>query len=106
MGAQPNMQQMLKQAQKMQAQVEAAQASLVDERVTGTAGGGLVTATVTGSGELLGLVINPEAIDPEDAETLADLVVAAVRDGQRAAHELAEETMGPLTAGLPGLPGF
>jgi len=100
------MQQMLKQAQKMQAQVEAAQQALVDERVTGTAGGGLVTATVTGSGELLGLVINPEAIDPEDAETLADLVVAAVRDGQRAAHELAEATMAPLTGGMSGLPGF
>lgn len=98
---QPNMQQMLKQAQKMQAQVMAAQQALAEAQVDGTAGGGLVTATVSGSGELLGLVIQPSAIDPDDTETLADLVVAAVRDGQRAAQELAEQTMGPVTAGLP-----
>lgn len=102
---QPNMQQMLKQAQKMQAQVMAAQAQLVEDRVEGSAGGGLVTAVVSGTGELVGLQIKPEAVDPDDAETLADLVVAAVRDGQRAAHDHAESTMGPLTQGMPGL-GF
>jgi DNA-binding YbaB/EbfC family protein len=98
---QPNMQQLLKQAQKMQAQVEAAQRELVETEVAGSAGGGLVTATVSGTGELLGLVLAPDAIDPEDPETLADLVVAAVRDAQRAAHGLAEEKMGPLTPSLP-----
>jgi DNA-binding YbaB/EbfC family protein len=98
---QPNLQQLLKQAQKMQQQVAEAQAQLADAQVEGTAGGGLVTATVSGAGELVSLTIAPSAVDPEDAETLADLVVAAVRDAQRAAHELAESTMAPLTAGLP-----
>ena len=95
------MQQMLKQAQKMQAQVMAAQQQLAEATVEGTSGGGLVVATVSGSGELVNLVIKPEAVDPEDTETLADLVIAAVQDGQRAAHELAEQTMGPMTQGLP-----
>ncbi len=105
----PNMQQMLKQAQKMQAQIQAAQASLVDATVEGTAGGGLVTTVVTGTGELTGLTIKPEVIagaDPDDLETLADLVLAAVRDGQRAAHEMAEERMGGVTGGLPPGLGF
>src|SRR3712207_7175865 len=76
MGGQPNMQQLMKQAQKMQAQLEAAQQELAQAQVEGTAGGGLVKATVTGSGELLNLVIDPQAVDPDDVETLADLVVA------------------------------
>jgi len=97
------MQQMLKQAQKMQAQVMAAQQQLVEDRVEGSAAGGLVSAVVTGTGELVGITLQPEAIDPDDAETLADLVVAAVRDAQRAAHTHAEATMGPLTGGMPGL---
>jgi DNA-binding YbaB/EbfC family protein len=97
-------QQLLKQAQKMQAQVVAAQESLVDARAQGSAGGGLVTATVTGTGELLSIDLKPEVIDPQDAETLCDLVVAAVRDAQREAHELAEKTMAPFNQGLPGLP--
>src|ERR1700754_4672514 len=77
---QPNMQQLMKRAQKMQQQMAAAQAELADAQVTGTAGGGLVTAVVTGSGELLSLEIAPSAVDPDDVETLQDLVVAAVRD--------------------------
>jgi nucleoid-associated protein EbfC len=109
-GQQPNMQQLMKQAQKMQQQLEAAQAELAAAEVTGTAGGGLVTATVTGSGELTGLTIDPSAVDPEDVETLQDLVVAAVRDANRAAAELAAEKMGPVTGdgglGGLGLPGF
>jgi DNA-binding YbaB/EbfC family protein len=105
MAAQPNMQQLLKQAQKMQAQVAAAQASLVDARVQGSAGGDLVVAEVTGTGELLGLQLKPEVIDPTDPETLADLITAAVRDGQREANALAERTMAPFNQGLSGL-GF
>ena len=99
------MQQLMKQAQEMQQQLAAAQAELADSEVTGTAGGGLVSATMTGSGELTALTISPEAIDPDDVETLQDLVVAAVRDASRAANELAASTMGPVTGGL-GLPGF
>lgn len=102
-GAQPNMTQLMKQAQQMQAQMLQAQDELADAKVTGSAGGGLVTATVNGTGELLSLVIDPQAVDPDDVETLADLVVAAVRDASRAAQELAAEKMGPLAGGLGGL---
>ena len=102
-GAQPNMQQLMKQAQKMQEQLEAAQTELAATEVSGTAGGGLVTATVKGSGELTALVIDPKAVDPEDVETLQDLIVAAVRDANRAATELANEKMGPLAGGMGGL---
>jgi len=102
-GAQPNMTQLMKQAQQMQAQMLQAQDELADAEVTGSAGGGLVTATVNGTGELLSLVIDPQAVDPDDVETLADLVVAAVRDASRAAQELAAEKMGPLAGGLGGL---
>jgi nucleoid-associated protein EbfC len=102
-GGQPDMQQLMKQAQKMQQQLAAAQAELASAEVTGTAGGGLVAATMTGSGELTALTISPEAVDPEDVETLQDLVVAAVRDASRAANELTASTMGPVTGGLGGL---
>jgi hypothetical protein len=103
MPAQPNMQQLMKQAQRMQQQMLAAQQELAEAQVSGTAGGGLVTATVTGSGEVLGVKIDPKAVDPEDVESLEDLVVAAIRDAARAAAELAEQKMGPLTQGMGGL---
>ena len=101
-GGAPDMQQILQQAQKMQEQLLSAQQALAETEVTGTAGGGLVTATVTGTGELTGLAIDPKIIDPDDAETLADLVVAAVRDANTNAQKLAEEKMGPLAGGLGG----
>jgi nucleoid-associated protein EbfC len=101
-GGQPNMQQLMKQAQKMQQQLEAAQAELATTEVTGTAGGGLVSATLTGGGELTALTIDPKAVDPDDVETLQDLIVAAVRDAHRAAGELAAEKMGPVTGGMGG----
>ena len=97
------MQQMLKQAQKMQQQMLAAQQELAEAQVTGTAGGGLVTATATGAGEIQGIRIDPKAVDPDDVESLEDLVLAAVRDAARAAAELAEQKMGPLTQGMGGL---
>ncbi|MBB5120543.1 YbaB/EbfC family nucleoid-associated protein [Streptomyces eurocidicus] len=107
-GGQPNMQQLLQQAQKMQQDLAAAQEELARTLVDGTAGGGLVKATVTGAGELQGLVIDPKAVDPEDTETLADLVVAAVRDANAAAQQLQQQKLGPLAQGLgggiPGLP--
>ncbi|MFI7274277.1 YbaB/EbfC family nucleoid-associated protein [Streptomyces sp. MS19] len=103
------MQQLLQQAQKMQQDLAAAQQELAETPVEGSAGGGLVKATVTGSGELTALVIDPRAVDPEDTETLADLVVAAVRDANSAAQDLAREKLGPLAQGLGGgggLPGL
>lgn len=105
-GGQPNMQQLMKQAQKMQQQLASAQAELAASEVTGTAGGGLVTATLTGSGELTALTIDPRAVDPDDVETLQDLVVAAVRDAHRAANALAEQKMGPVTGGAGGAGGL
>jgi DNA-binding YbaB/EbfC family protein len=99
------MQQLMKQAQKMQQQLVAAQEELAAAEVTGSAGGGLVSATVSGSGELQRLVIDPGVVDPEDVETLQDLVVAAVRDASRNAQALAAEKMGPLAGGLGGMGG-
>jgi DNA-binding YbaB/EbfC family protein len=103
------MQQLMKQAQKMQQDLLAAQAELAEREVQGSAGGGMVTATMTGDGALVALTIDPKAVDPADVETLQDLVVAAVRDASRAVSELTEATMGPLTSGLGGglgLPGM
>lgn len=101
---------LLAQAQQMQQQLLAAQEQLSRTEVTGTAGGGLVTATITGAGELTGLVIDPTAIDPTDPDSLADLVIAAVRDARVAAAELQAQAMGPLAGVLGGgglsLPGM
>ena len=94
---------LLKQAQQMQKQMEDAQSALGDVRVTGTAGGGLVKATVTGLQELIGLDIDPAAVDPEDTETLADLIVAAVRDANQAAERLQQEKLGALGGAFGGL---
>ena len=102
-GQQPNMQQLMKQAQKMQQQLVEAQAQLAQTEVVGTAGGGLVTATVTGSGDVLSVKIDPKAVDPDDVESLEDLVVAAIRDAATNAAELQQTTMGPLAGGLGGL---
>ena len=96
---------LLAQAQAMQQQLLDAQRELAEARVEGSSGGDLVQATVSGSGELLDLVIKPEAVDPEDTETLADLVLAAVRDATGRAQSLAAAKLGPLAGGLGGL-GF
>jgi DNA-binding YbaB/EbfC family protein len=102
------MAELLKQAQQMQLAIAQAQQELADSEVTGSAGGELVTVTMTGSGDVVSLTIAPAAVDPDDIETLQDLVVAALRDAQRGVNELAAATMGPvagLTGGL-GLPGL
>lgn len=100
---QPNMQQLMKQAQKMQQQLADAQDRLAGSTVEGSSGGGLVRAVLSGTGELQSLVIDPAAVDPDDVETLSDLVVAAVRDGHREAEALQQQLMGPVTGGLGGL---
>src|SRR5215831_5833270 len=112
------MQQLLAAAQQMQEQLMDAQQELADAEVEGSAGGGLVTAVVNGQGELLDLTIRPDAIDPdnpeESAQTIADLVLAAVRDANRSVMQLQQETMNPLAAGFGaggfgeggGFPGF
>jgi DNA-binding YbaB/EbfC family protein len=94
--------------QKLMRQLEAAQAELAAAEVTGTAGGGLVTVTVSGTGEFRSVKIDPKAVDPDDVETLEDLVLAAIHNAADAAGSLAEKKMGPLTGGMGGLglPGF
>ena len=91
---------MIKQAQKMQQEMARMQAELEEKSYTAAAGGGVVSATVNGKRELTALVIDPEAVDPEDVEMLQDMVIAAVNEAFRAANEDAAATMGKLTGGL------
>lgn len=93
---------LLAQAQAMQQQLLNAQQELAETEIEGTSGGDLVTATITGAGELIGLVIKPEAVDPDDTETLADLILAAVRDASTKSQALAAAKLGPLAGGLGG----
>jgi DNA-binding YbaB/EbfC family protein len=110
---QPNMQQMLKQVQKMQRDMEAAQEQLKDETAEASAGGGMVTVTVSGDLEVKSVRIDPVAVDPEDVEMLCDLVLAATNQALRSAQELVASRMGAVTGGLDlgqlgelGLPGL
>lgn len=91
---------MIKQAQKMQQDMQKMQEELESKEYTAQAGGGMVSATVTGKRELVSLTIDPEAVDPEDVEMLQDMVVAAVNEAMRAASADAASTMGQLTSGL------
>jgi len=95
-----NLGHLMKQAKQIQQELEQTQAEIAEMRVAATAGGGMVTATVTGRGDLVDLSIEPEVIDPEDAEMLVDLVIAAVQEAQKQAREAAEERLGPLAQGL------
>ncbi|MEU4840541.1 YbaB/EbfC family nucleoid-associated protein [Nocardia testacea] len=101
-----DMQQLLQQAQQMQEQVMAAQAEIAAAEVDGQAGNGLVRVTIKATGEVQSLTIDPKAVDPEDVETLQDLVIGAVNDAMANAQQLAAERLGPLAGGAPGLPGF
>jgi len=105
-GGQLDMQQLLQAAAAMQSQLVSAQQELAEAEVEGTAGGGLVTATVNGQGELVDLTIAAGAIDAADpeetAQTIADLVLAAYRDALHEVDKLQQETMAPLAAGLGG----
>jgi DNA-binding YbaB/EbfC family protein len=92
----------MKQAQQMQDQMLQAQEALKDEVVEASAGGGMVKVKMGGDLSLREIVIDPEAIDPEESEMLADMVQAAVNEGLRAAQELASSKMGGITGGLGG----
>ena len=114
MPKQPNMNQMMQQVQKMQADMEKAQEELKNERVEASAGGGMVTVVVSGELEVLDMKIDPGAVDPEDVELLQDMVLAAVNEALRSAQELAANKLNAATGGLGGagglgglgLPGF
>jgi DNA-binding YbaB/EbfC family protein len=111
---QPNLNQMMKQVQKMQADMAKAQEELANETVDASAGGGMVTVRMSGDLQLRGLSIDPEAVDPEDVEMLQDMVQAAVNEAIRSAQELAASKMNAAAGGLAGpgglgglgLPGF
>ena len=101
------MSQILAQAQAMQQQLLAAQAQIAETEVVGSAGGGLVTATVKGTGELTALSIDPKVVDPDDIETLQDLIIGAVADANEQAQQAAADVLGPFAGGgIPGLPGL
>jgi DNA-binding YbaB/EbfC family protein len=107
---QPNMQQMLRQVQKMQQEMAQAQEALKHEEVEASAGGGMVKVKVSGDLHVKAVTIAPDAIDPDDPELLQDMVLAAVNEGLRAAQELQQEKLGGLAGGMDlgslGLPGF
>ena len=105
-GGMGNMQQMLKQAQKMQQDMAKAQEELAQAEIEASAGGGMVTVTVTGDKQLKSIVIKPEAVDPVDVEMLQDLVLAAVNEALRQMDELTQEKMGKVTGGMGGIPGL
>ena len=91
---------MMKQVQKMQQEMLRAQEELQNKTYTATAGGGMVTASVNGSHEIVALEIKPEAVDPEDVEMLQDMVIAAVNEAMRAAEAEASNSMSKFTGGL------
>ena len=95
-----NMNQIMKQAQKMQKQMEEAQASLAEQILETTAGGGAVKVVITGKKEIQSITIDPEVVDADDVEMLQDLVLTAVNEAIRQADELANQTMGRITGGI------
>jgi nucleoid-associated protein EbfC len=98
-----DMNKMLQQVQQMQADMVKAQEELANERVEASVGGGMVTVTASGSGEIVGIKISPEAIDPDDPETLQDLVLAGVNEALRNAQDLAQSKLGGVAGDLKGL---
>lgn len=100
-----NMQGMMKQMQKMQKKMAEAQENLGEERMEGTAGGGMVKVIVSGHKEVLEVIIDPEAVDPEDVEILQDLIVIATNEAITKAEEITNSTMGQFTKGM-NLPGM
>jgi nucleoid-associated protein EbfC len=98
-----DMNKMLQQVQQMQADMLKAQEELANERVEASVGGGMVTVTASGGGEIVGVKIAPEAIDPDDPETLEDLVLAGVNEALRNAQDLAQSKLGGVAGDLKGL---
>ena len=105
-GMPANMNSLLKQAQKMQREMEEAQKSLEDESVCASAGGGAVEITVSGKKEITSVKIDPEAVDPDDVEMLEDLIMAAANEALRKMDELSQERMAKVTGGIGGTGGL
>ncbi|KAA9011481.1 YbaB/EbfC family nucleoid-associated protein [Niallia oryzisoli] len=104
-GGMGNMQKMMKQMQKMQKEMAKAQEELGEQRIEGTAGGGMVTVIMTGHKEVVDVNIKEEVVDPEDVEMLQDLVLAATNDALKKVDELTNQKMGKFTQGM-NLPGM
>ncbi|WP_414120948.1 YbaB/EbfC family nucleoid-associated protein [Corynebacterium nuruki] len=102
---QPDMNQIMAQAQQMQQKLQEAQAEIAASTVEGTSGNGLVKVTLAGSGAVQDVTVDPSVVDPEDVETLQDLIVGAFQAANDNLQQLSQEKMGPLTQGLGGL-GF
>lgn len=100
-----DMRKMMKQAQRMQADMQRAQNELKDMEFDASVGGGMVKAVVTGDGMLKGLEISPDAVDPDDVEMLQDMVVAAVNEALRTMNEVSSQKMSAVTGGM-NIPGF
>ena len=100
-----NVMKLMKQAQTMQKDMERIQAQLAEKRVEFSSGGGMVTATATGDGGVVGIKIDPKVINPADKELLEDMVLAAVDGAIRKSREMASAEMGKVTAGM-GMPGL
>ncbi|MBR1624693.1 MAG: YbaB/EbfC family nucleoid-associated protein [Clostridia bacterium] len=105
-GGGANMQQLMKQAQKMQADLKAAQDELADTEVVATAGGGMVEVVMTCDRKITSIKINPEAVDPDDVEMLEDMIMAGINEAMALVEEENQRIMGPLTGGLGGLGGL
>ena len=101
-----NIQKMMKEAQKMQERLAKAQSDLADESIDVSAGGGKVSVTVNGAGDITAIKISPDVVDPQDVEMLEDLVLSGTREAQDASRKLQADTMGKVTGGLGGLPGL
>ena len=100
-----NMNNLMKQAQRMQRQMEETSKELESKEYTASAGGGAVTVTVSGKKELVSVKLSPEAVDPDDIEMLEDLIVAATNEAFRQVEEASAQAMAKFTGGLSGLGG-
>jgi len=100
-----DMNQLMKQAQQMQQQMQKAQAELAERTVEAESGGGMVKLVLNGKQELVSITIDPKAIDPEEVDFLEDLILAAMQEGQKKVAEMTQESMGRVTGGM-GIPGL
>ena len=101
-----NIQKMMKEAQKMQERLAKAQSDLAEQSIDVSAGGGKVSVTVNGAGDITAIKISPDVVDPQDVEMLEDLVLSGIREALDASRKLQADTMGKVTGGLGGLPGL
>lgn len=99
-----NMNNLMKQAQRMQRQMEEEQKALEEKEITATAGGGAVAVTITGRKEITKVTLSPEVVDPDDVEMLEDLIMAATNEAIRQVEELSQQSMAKITGGMGGFP--